>query len=99
VLCLHWGFVFHEPVDHCQRCFDEALDRLGNGYAEIAMLSMVDSESLWQNWALQGIDRLDRYRREGRVGFIGISNHNPAVARKAVESGLIDVLMFPVNLY
>jgi predicted aldo/keto reductase-like oxidoreductase len=99
VLCLHWGFVYHEPVDRCQRCFDQALDQLGNGFAEVAMLTMVDSESLWQNWARQGIERLDRYRRDGRIGFIGMSNHNPAVARTAVQSGLIDVLMFPVNLY
>jgi predicted aldo/keto reductase-like oxidoreductase len=63
------------------------------------MLTMVDSESLWQNWAMQGIERLDRYRREGRIGAIGLSNHNVDVARVAVEAGLIDVLMFPVNLY
>jgi predicted aldo/keto reductase-like oxidoreductase len=99
VLCLHWGFVYHEPVDRCQLSFDQALERLGNGYAEIAMLTMVDSESLWRDWAKQGIERLDRYRRDGRVGFIGLSNHNVGVARTAVESGLIDVLMFPVNLY
>jgi predicted aldo/keto reductase-like oxidoreductase len=99
VLCLHWGFVYHEPLQRCQRCFDQALDRLGNGRAEIAMLTMVDTESLWQNWALPGIERLDRYRRDGRVGFIGLSNHNVDVARMAIESGLIDVLMFPVNLY
>jgi predicted aldo/keto reductase-like oxidoreductase len=99
VLCLHWGFIYHEPVDRCQRCFDQALSLLGNGYAEIAMLTMVDTESLWRNWAAQGIERLDRYRRDGRIGSIGLSNHNPAVARMAIESGLIDVLMFPVNLY
>jgi aryl-alcohol dehydrogenase-like predicted oxidoreductase len=98
-LSLHWGFVYHEPLDRCQRCFDQALDRLGNGYAEIAMLTMVDSESLWENWAMQGIERLDRYRRDGRIGSIGLSNHNVDVARTAVESGLIDVLLFPVNLY
>jgi len=99
VLTLHWGFVYHEPVERCQRCFDQALERLGNGYAEIAMLTMVDTEPLWQNWAMQGIERLRRYQREGRVGYIGLSNHNVDVARMAVESGLIDVLMFPVNLY
>lgn len=68
VLCLHWGFVYHEPVDHCQNCFDQALDRLGNGYAEIAMLTMVDTESLWQNWAMQGIERLNRYRQDAPRG-------------------------------
>jgi predicted aldo/keto reductase-like oxidoreductase len=99
VLTLHWGFVYHEPVDHCQQCFDQALERLGNGYADIAMLTMVDTPALWQNWSMQGIERLDRYRSDGSVGFIGLSNHNIGVARMAVESGLIDVLMFPVNLY
>jgi predicted aldo/keto reductase-like oxidoreductase len=99
VLCLHWGFLFHEPLDRCQRCFDQALDRLGNGYAEIAMPGLVDTQSLWEGWARESIERLDRYRRDGRIGSIGMSNHNPAVARTAVESGLIDVLMFPVNLY
>ncbi len=99
VLTAHWGFVRHEPVDHCQQCFDQALDRLGNDYAEIAMLTMVDSESLWTGWAQEAIERLEVYQRDGRVGFIGLSNHNPDVARMAVESGSIDVLMFPINLY
>jgi len=99
VLCLHWGFVYHEPVDHCQQCFDQALDRLGNGYAEIAMLTMVDTESLWTDWAQEAIERLHAYQSDGCVGFIGLSNHRPDVARMAVESGSIDVFMFPVNLY
>jgi aryl-alcohol dehydrogenase-like predicted oxidoreductase len=63
------------------------------------MLTMVDSESLWAGWAQEAIERIWRYQRDGRVGFIGLSNHNVDVARKAVESGLIDVLLFPVNIY
>jgi len=98
VLTLHWGLVY-EPVAHCQLCFDQALDRLGNDYAEIAMLTMVDSESLWTGWAQESLERLYRYQRDGRVGFTGLSNHNLDVAQMAVASGLIDVLMFPVNLY
>jgi aryl-alcohol dehydrogenase-like predicted oxidoreductase len=60
---------------------------------------MGDTESLGQAWATQGIQRLNHYRRDGRIGFVGLSSHSPAVARMAVESGLIDVLMFLVNLY
>ena len=99
VLCLHWGFVYHEPVDRCQRCFDQCLEHLANGRAEIAMLTMVDTESLWRNWAMEGIELVGRYRHDDRVGFVGISTHDPEIARMAAESGLIDVLMFPVNLY
>jgi predicted amidohydrolase len=36
---------------------------------------------------------------KAEVGFIGLSNHDVDVARMAVESGLIDVLRFPINLY
>jgi hypothetical protein len=57
VLALHWGFVYHEPVDRCRLCFDQALKCLGNGYAEITMITMVDTEPLWRNWAMRGIER------------------------------------------
>ncbi len=99
ILAVHWGFVYHEAMERCQRCFDEALASVGNGYADVAMLTMVDSQSLWEGWAQESIQQLRRYQREGRVGFIGMSNHDAEVAPMAAESGLIDVLMFPVNLY
>ncbi len=99
ILAVHWGSIYDEPVDHCQQAFDQCLDRLGNGYAEIAMPMLVDTESRWNGWAKESIERLRQYQHDGRVGFIGISNHHADVARMAVESGLIDVLMFPVNLY
>ena len=52
-------------ITACQQCFDQALDRLGNGYAEIAMLTMVDSELLWKEWAQAGIERLTLEAKEG----------------------------------
>jgi len=99
VLAAHWGFVAHEPIDHCRECFELVLERVGNNYVEVAILTMVDTEEVWQGWAQQSIEILKGYQREGRVGFIGLSNHYPNIARQAVESGSIDVLMFPVNLY
>ena len=98
-LAAHWGFIYHEPFDRCHKCFELVLDRVGNDYVEIAILTMVDSEPLWEGWAQESIAILRDYQREGRIGSIGLSNHVPDVALRAVESGLIDVLMFPVNLY
>ena len=98
-LAAHWGFVFHEPIDHCRKCFEQVLERVGNGYVEVVVLTMVDTESVWQEWAQRSIEILKGYQRRGRVGFIGLSNHYAGVAALAVESGLIDLLMFPVNLY
>ena len=98
VLCIHWG-VYNEPFDQCQLGFDQALTRLGGDYAEIGMITMIDSEIMWSGYAQKAIELIRRYQRDGRVGFIGLSSHNADIARMAVESGLIDVLMFPVNLY
>ena len=58
ILALHWGSVYMEPIDHCQRCFEQCLDRLGNGYADIAMPSLVDTEALWKGWAQDSLERL-----------------------------------------
>jgi predicted aldo/keto reductase-like oxidoreductase len=32
-----------------------------------------------------------RYQSEGKARFIGFSSHNAEIARKAVESGAIDI--------
>ncbi len=98
ILTIHWG-IYNEPFDQCQLGFDQALTRLGGDYAEIGMITMIDSESMWSGWAQKAIERIRRYQRDGRVGFIGLSSHNAEIARMAVESNLIDVLMFPVNIY
>ena len=39
-----------------------------------------------------------RFKREGKTRFIGISGHKVPAVLKFVESGEIDVLMFPINL-
>jgi predicted aldo/keto reductase-like oxidoreductase len=98
VLCIHWG-LSNEPFDQCHVGFDQALTRLGGDYAEIGMITMIDSETMWSGYAQKSIEQIQRYQRDGRVGYIGLSSHNVEIARMAVESGLIDVLMFPVNIY
>lgn len=39
-----------------------------------------------------------RLQQEGKARFLGFSGHNTRTAQQVVESGAIDVLMFPVNL-
>ena len=43
------------------------------------------------------LDMAIRFQREGKARFIGFSGHNTAISQQAVESGHIDVLMFPLN--
>ncbi len=98
ILAAHWGSGPRWEVDYCRRCFDEVLAQGGNGYAEIGLLTMVDDEGKWDGWAQESIELLHRYQEQGRVGHIGLSTHETAIAWRAVDSGWIDVLMFGVNL-
>ena len=78
--------------------FEDQLERLGTDHVEIGMIHYVDSRADWQE-VVDG--PVMTYAREllqaGRIGCIGLSSHNPDVAQLAVDSGLIDVLMFSVN--
>lgn len=40
-------------------------------------------------------EELEKFKKEGKVRFIGFTNHRADVARQAVESGLYDTLQFP----
>lgn len=98
VLAIHWGLGDRYEIDYSQRCFDNILTSVGNDYVETGLLTMVDDREKWDGWAQDSIALLRRYQEQGRVGHIGLSGHVSSVALKAIRSGLIDVLMFPVNL-
>ena len=42
-------------------------------------------------------EAMEQARTQGKIRFIGITNHRLAVAREAAESGLYDTLQFPFN--
>ena len=96
---MHWSGVYHEPVDVCEKRFADCLDKIGNDFVEIAMVSIVDTEKVWNGWAQKSLERMADYKRKGQIGYLGLSGHNAEVAIKAAESGLINVLLFPFNMY
>ena len=85
-------------INQVREGFEDQLRRLETDHVEIGMVHYVDSLADWE--AVKTGPVMD-YARElkaaGTVGCIGLSSHNPQVALAAVNSGLIDVLMFSVN--
>ena len=78
--------------------FADQLERLGTDHVEIGMIHYVDSVEDWK--AVQEgpvMAYAQELKKAGAIGCIGLSSHNPQAAQAAVESGLIDVLMFSVN--
>lgn len=100
-ICAAWEdgqYLRTRDILKAKEAFEDQLKRLGTDYLDIGMIHYVDGESDFQE-VFQGevIRYCKELKSEGKIRAIGLSSHNPVIARKAVESGLIDVLMFSVN--
>jgi len=105
IVAVHWGcgekggrLVNVRDQDVCRRFFENVIHRPEIGYADVALLMMVDSLDEYHAWVPQALDTLEDYRRRGLARHLGISTHVPEVGVTAVESGDFDVIMFPVNV-
>jgi uncharacterized protein len=84
----------------CEAVFGEVLERLRTDRVDILHLHNFNSAKEWAAVAKPGgvLDLALRLRDEGRARFLGISAHDVEVVRRAIDSGHIDVVMFPVSL-
>ena len=85
-------------IDECKTYFEDLLTRLQTDYIDVGMLHFVDKETDWD--ALEKSEVMQyalELKKNGTIRSIGMSSHDPVTAKKAVDSGLIDVLMFSLN--
>ncbi len=84
----------------CEEAFVEVLRRLGTDHVDVLMLHNFNALKDWDGAERSGyLDLAARLRDEGRARALGVSGHFHAILRTAVESGLVDVVMMPVNLF
>ena len=78
--------------------FEDILRRMQTDYIDLGMIHYVDSEEEWD--LCMNTDYI-RYVHElhdkGIIRHIGLSTHNPRIAKKAVESGFIEMILFSIN--
>lgn len=85
-------------LEETKASFDDLLKRLGTNYIDIGMIHYIDTEQDYEAvFSTDLIKYIQEQKRKGIIGCIGLSSHNPTIALKAIESGLIDVLMFSIN--
>ena len=91
-------YVRTRDVEKCRVAFADLLDRLQTDYIDLGMIHYVDEEADW-NQAMHGpfLAYVKELKDQGKIRHIGLSTHNPVIARKAVESGLIEMILFSVN--
>ena len=78
--------------------FEDLLNRLDTDYIDMLMLHFIDDMDDWKVCAEGGILEyaLD-LKKKGKARMLGISTHVPAIAKMAVETGLMDGIMFSLN--
>lgn len=100
-LCAAWEngqYLRTRDLDKTVIAFEDQLRRLQTDYLDIGMIHYIDDEKDFHR-VFDGpiMQQALRWKREGKIRHIGMSSHNPRVALLAVESGLVDVLMFSIN--
>lgn len=81
-----------------RKSFEELLSLLDTDYVDIGMIHYVDSmEDFARVFSGEVIQYARELKSRGIIRHIGLSSHNPVVARKAVETGDVEVLLFSIN--
>lgn len=76
---------------------EASLKRLGVASVDLFAFHNVSKLSDWEAVRNRGMDELAEHVRSRQVRFRGISSHHPDVLQRALESGLCDVVMFPLG--
>ena len=100
-LCTIWKNGQYErtrKIDQVKAGFDDLLWRLDTDYIDVGMIHYVDSLKDWEECKNGPVmEYALELKWKGIIRSLGLSSHNPEAAQAAVESGLLDVLMFSVN--
>ncbi len=101
----HLGAVFTEgqykrtrDMKLVKQFYNDLLKRLGTDYIDMIMMHFIDDAEDWKICVDGGmLDYALELKKKGSARMLGISTHVPAIAKKAVETGLMDGIMFSVN--
>ena len=81
-----------------KKFFEDLLRCLNTDYIDFGMLFFVDSEKDYKDiFEGDSLPYALELKKKGYIRGIGASSHNPVMAKKVVESGVIDLLMFSLN--
>ena len=78
--------------------FEDLLRRLGTDYIDLGMIHYVDALEEWEMcMRSEYLDYVRALHRDGTIRHIGLSTHNPRIAKLAAESGFVEMILFSIN--
>ena len=91
-------YVRTRDMEQVRPAFEDLLERLGTDYIDLGMIHYVDKmEELEAIPDSPYMDYIRQLKADGVIRHIGMSTHNPAVGIRAVEMGLVEMLLFSCN--
>jgi len=91
-------YVRSRDMKYVVPAFEDILKRMQTDYIDLGMIHYVDSEEEWDLCMNTDYIRYVHELHDQRIiRHIGLSTHNPRIARKAVESGFIEMILFSIN--
>jgi len=91
-------YVRTRDMAHVRPAFEDLLRRIGGGYIDLGMIHYVDSQQDWDACMhTEYIDYVRQLHADGVIRHIGLSTHNPRIARMAAEEDFIEMILFSIN--
>lgn len=91
-------YVRTREIVKVKEAFEDLLTRMCTDYIDLGMIHFVDTKEEFVR-IMEGefIEYVRGLRRDGVIRHIGLSTHNPDVAKLAALSGEIEMILFSVN--
>lgn len=81
-----------------EEAFSDLLTRLETDYIDLGMIHFVDEETEFHK-IMEGefLAYVKEKKKQGIIRHIGMSTHNPKVAKLAALSGVVEMILFSIN--
>ncbi len=91
-------YVRTREMDKVREAFADLLTRLRTDYIDLGMIHFVDEEvEFHQVMAGEFVEYVREQKEKGVIRHIGMSTHNPRVAKLAALSGVVEMILFSIN--
>lgn len=91
-------YVRTRELDKVKEAFEDLLTRMKTDYIDLGMIHFVDEPAeLCQIMEGEFLDYVRELKQKKTIRHIGMSTHNPAVAKLAAQSGIVEMILFSVN--
>ncbi|MBR2670248.1 MAG: aldo/keto reductase [Solobacterium sp.] len=91
-------YVRTRDMNYVVPAFEDLLQRIGGGYIDLGMIHYVDSLEDWNTCMnTEYIEYVRDLKKKGIIRHIGLSTHNPRIAKMAAETDEIEMILFSIN--